>query len=207
MIRHMTTELNSRERRSGVPPLSCEKNKRQGAASTSQAANRLHQPPENTGGTLCDIANGHAFVPQRVGPPVPVLAAFGVDGLHQCTMLGSWDFERVVGENPEALVRSRRTMGPTGTSEKWKDVIIQIGERAYLCGDETRIVGYAATHEEAGRIVREFKESYGSSPLHPGGSFQLIRKERYDDIKCENVPLGADPEISYRERKIATLAA
>lgn len=149
---------------------------------------------------LCDLTKGNAFVPERNGPPVPVIAAFGAGRMHMCKRMGAWDFDRAAAENPDLLIRSFRLQGPTGRTDRWEDVIFQFGERAFLCGDQTRIVGYAVTQAETDRIVKQFTETYGLVPDHPGGSFQLIRHERFE-IKCENVIL--DPESVLGERAFA----
>jgi hypothetical protein len=38
---------------------------------------------------FCDLTKGHAFFPERNGPAVPILTAFGADRLHQCKLQGS----------------------------------------------------------------------------------------------------------------------
>jgi len=149
---------------------------------------------------LCDLTKGNAFVPERNGPPVPVIVAFTSGPLHMCRRVGEWDFDRAAAENPDCLIRSFREQGPSPQSDRWADVMFQFGEREFLCGDPTRIVGYAATRDAADRTVRDFAERYGRIPKHQGGSFQLIRQERFE-IKCENVPLG--PETLLEEAAFA----
>lgn len=147
--------------------------------------------------SICDLATGHAFHPGPQEPPVPVLAAFGAGSLHQCRLEGSWDFERAAAENPRAVLRSYRALKRRNMEARWRDVIFQFGERAFLCGDSKRIVGYAASYAAAEKLVRDFDASYGQDSGAAGGSFQLIRKSHYR-IECENVVLDADTVLGEK---------
>jgi len=140
---------------------------------------------------VCDLAKGNAFYPGLNEPPVPVLAAFGAHSLHQCRLEGLWDFDRAATENAQSVVRSYRILKRKNMEIRWEDVIFQFGERTFLCGDSRRIVGYASSHEKAEKTIRDFTLSYGEHFRNSGGSFQLIRKNRYG-IGCENVVLDAD---------------
>ena len=141
---------------------------------------------------ICDLSKGHAFSPSYEGPPVPVLLAFGTEPLCDCHVKGSWDFDRAIAENPKCLLRSMRRLEHSNRLDKWEDVLLQFGNRAFLYGDDTRICGYASTPPEAEQIVRDFTESYGNKLPPAGGSFQLIRKTRHSEITCENVDLAAE---------------
>jgi hypothetical protein len=121
-----------------------------------------------------------------------VLAAFGIERLNECRLRGSWDFERAITEKPKHLHRSVRLLGTGGNHNKWDDVLLQFGERSFLYGSAAQITGYASTFAEAEQIVREFTAAYGTKKPPMGGSFQLIRKERFDEITCENVDLGPE---------------
>ena len=146
----------------------------------------------------CDLTHGNAFFPERNGPPVPILTAFGADNLHQCRVGGEWDFNRAVAENRSGLIRSfRRLFRKTGT-DVWEDVIFQFGERRFLCGEKFRIIGYGETAEDAEKIVNDFTAAYGTTPPQTGGRFQLIRKDR-NDFRCENVTLGVETVLSDEE--------
>ena len=149
-------------------------------------------------GFLCDLAKGNAFYPGINEPPVPVLAAFGPNGLHQCRLEGLWDFERAATDNPQAVVRSYRILKRNDMGARWEDVIFQFGERAFICGDSRRIVGYAANYEEAEGLVQNFNLSYRKDFPCSGGKFQLIRKNRYG-IECENVILEADTVLGEQK--------
>ena len=140
----------------------------------------------------CDLSKGHAFSPSYEGPPVPVLIAFGTEPLCDCSLKGSWDFDRAIAENPQRLLRSMRRLEHSNKLDKWDDVLLQFGDRAFLYGEDTRICGYASTPVAAERIVRHFTESYGNKVPQAGGSFQLIRKTRHSEITCENVDLAAE---------------
>ena len=140
---------------------------------------------------VCDLAKGNAFYPGLNEPPVPVLAAFDANCLHQCKLEGSLDFEQTAADNPGSVIRSYRLLKRNRKGVRWEDVIFQFGQRAFLCGDQRRNVGYASSHQEAEKIVRDFTLSYGQDFHKSGGSFQIIRKNRYG-IECENVILDAD---------------
>ena len=165
-------------------------------ASESAALQGSWIPPYPGAPTLlCDLTKGNAFVPERNGPPVPVAAAFGTGNLHQCRLGGSWDFERAIEENSSALVRSFRRLFRKAGTDIWEDVIFQFGERRFLCGENSRIIGYGETAWDAEQIVSDFTAAYGTTPPKTGGRFQLIRKDRFD-FKCEDVTLGADTVLS-----------
>jgi hypothetical protein len=146
---------------------------------------------------IFDLAKGNAFYPGINEPPVPVLAAFGAHRLHQCRLEGSWDFERAAEDSPRSVVRSYRILKRNDMGVRWEDVIFQLGERAFICGDSRRIVGYAASYKDAEKIVQEFHLSYRKDFSNTGGKFQLIRKNRYG-IECENVVLEADTILEER---------
>ncbi|MFZ4778942.1 MAG: hypothetical protein ACOYM3_26550, partial [Terrimicrobiaceae bacterium] len=115
---------------------------------------------------------------------MPILAAFGAGNMHQCRVTGSWDFDLAVSENPGGLIRSFRRLFRKTNTDVWEDVIFQFGERRFLCGEKSRIIGYGETAEDAEMIVNDFTAAYGATPPKTGGRFQLIRKDRFD-FKCE----------------------
>jgi len=146
----------------------------------------------------CDLSAGRSFFPYRNEPPVPIVAAFGKDRLHQCRLEGSWDFSRAARENREALVRSFRQLKHKAGEDHWEDVIFQFGERRFLCGEKSRIVGYGATAEDAEKIVTDFTAAYATTQEKTGGQFQLIRKEQ-NNFKCESVTLGLETVLNDEE--------
>lgn len=140
---------------------------------------------------VCDLAQSNAFCESYSQPHVPVLAAFGSDRLHACRLVGSWDLDRAVSENPGALFRSIRKLFPEESLKQWDDLTFQFGPRSFLYADESRIVGYAETPDEADRLVAKFQETYSKpAPAPIGGSFCLIKTGR--QIGFETVPLGAE---------------
>ena len=154
---------------------------------------RVRQPGAHLS---CDLSQGGTFYPSHSAPPVPVIVVFGSEPLCECQGKGTWDFDRAISENPGNLIRSVHMQGRTGSRQKWSDVLFQLGERAFLYGAHSRIHGYASSPAEAERIVQDFTKSYGIEKPPVGGSFQLIRKERYDEITCENVDLGPATVLS-----------
>ncbi len=143
-----------------------------------------------TATTVCDVAQGAAFSPDFNRPHVPVVAAFGGDRLHRFGMPGSWDLDRAVSENSNALFRSIRRHFPDDRLKKWDDLTFQFGPQSFLYADDDRIMGYAETPEEAERLVAKFHETYQTPPVPTGGSFYLITTGK--EIGSETVPLGAE---------------
>lgn len=143
----------------------------------------------------CDLAEGNAFFPSQNTPPVPVLVGFGGNRLHQCRAEGCWDFERAIAENSDRLIRSYRNLLSRGSSEEWEDLIFEFEPGAFLCADKRRIVGYAGSHAEAERLVKEFIAAYSKAPVPSGGSFHLINMGRIE-ISTETVSLSTDTILS-----------
>jgi hypothetical protein len=139
---------------------------------------------------VCDLAAAGAFAHDYTSPHVPVLAAFGGDRLHRYGMPGSWDLERAVTENANALFRSIRRHFPDERLKKWDDLTFQFGPRSFLYADDTRIIGYAETPQEAERLVAKFNETYNKPPAPTGGLFYLITTGK--EIGIETVPLEAE---------------
>ena len=142
---------------------------------------------------ICDLAAAPAFSLLCGRPHIPVMAAFGAGRLHRFDRLGmpgSWDLDRAVAENPNALLRSVRRHFPDKRLKEWDDLTFQFGPRSFLYADDHEIMGYAETPEEAERLVAKFDETYRNPPVPTGGSFYLITKGK--EIGIETVPLGAE---------------
>jgi hypothetical protein len=140
--------------------------------------------------TVCDLAEANAFCEGYGKPHVPVSVAFGGERLHVCRLQGSWDLDRAVAENTDALFRSIRKLPSKDTVAEWDDLTFQFGPRAFLYADKDRIVGFASTPMEAERLVTQFSKTYLKPSTPCGGTFYLIQQERYD-IKCQIVTLPA----------------
>ena len=143
---------------------------------------------------ICDLGQANGFSDSGNKPHVPILAAFGGDDLHVCSLRGSWDLDRAVLENAAVLIRSIRRL-PSKSSNRtaigWDDLTLQFGSRAFLYADADRIVGYASTPTDAERLVTQFSKTY-LKPLTPtGGEFHLIQQDRFD-ISCRTVSLSSD---------------
>jgi ATPase family associated with various cellular activities (AAA) len=128
-------------------------------------------------------------------PHVPVLAAFGGDRLHACRLEGSWDLDRAVSENTDALFRSIRSLSHKDSIAEWDDLTFQFGPRASLYADENRIMGFASTQIEAERLVTQFSRTYTKSPVPSGGVFNLIAQVG-EEIRCHTVSLPPDTILS-----------
>lgn len=148
--------------------------------------------PESAVRLVCNVAEAYAIRPSSNLPPLPIVAAFGSESLHQCRLEGEWDLDRAIAANPARVTRSYRNIMP---ENEWEDIIFQFGPRAFLCADQKRVVGYASTPQEAENLVREFSEIYTHSSVAAGGSFQLIKQDEYE-ISCEPVTLKPDSVLS-----------
>jgi hypothetical protein len=137
---------------------------------------------------VCDLAETNAFCEYHGKPHVPVSAAFGAERLHVCRLQGSWDLDRAVKENSDALFRSIRKLPSEDTVAEWDDLTFQFGPRSFLYADKNRIVGFASTPKEAERLVAQISKTCLKSPAPTGGTFYLIKQGRYD-IECETVTL------------------
>ena len=51
----------------------------------------------------CNLSDENTFSAGKYGPPMPVLKAFGASRLNECYVIGSWDYERAIAENPQSL--------------------------------------------------------------------------------------------------------
>lgn len=151
----------------------------------------------------CDITRSHPFTSGRYGlvAPAPIVAAFGAGDIHRCSMPGKWDLQRAVDEKAGALIQSDREVAFSGAPNQWETLLFQFGERMFLHADESQIVGYAPTLDEADRIIQDFNTKFAMPSVHTGGHFQLIRRENYSDIKCEQVKL--QPETQLTEEQFA----
>jgi ATPase family protein associated with various cellular activities (AAA) len=137
---------------------------------------------------VCDLAEANAFCEYQGKPHVPVSAAFGAERLHVCRLQGSWDLDRAVKENSDALFRSIRKLPSEDTVAEWDDLTFQFGPRSFLYADKNRIVGFASTPKEAERLVAQVSKTCLKPPAPTGGTFYLIKQGRYD-IECETVTL------------------
>jgi ATPase family associated with various cellular activities (AAA) len=139
---------------------------------------------------VCDLAECDAFSPGYKGMHVPVVVAFGGGPLHECRMHGFFDLDRALSENSAALFRSVRRLDEDRKLSQWDDLTFQFGPRSFLYADETRVMSYAETSQEAERLVTKFSECYRKPPTPRGGCFYLIRTGR--EISRELVLLGTE---------------
>lgn len=139
---------------------------------------------------VCDLTECSPFSPGYKGPHVPVLAAFGGDRFHECRVSGSFDLDRAMVENSTALFRSVCRLDTDDRLQKWDDLTFRFGPRSFLYTDETRVLGYAETAQEAERLVSKFSENYSKPPTPRAGCFYLIRTGR--EISRELVLLGTE---------------
>ena len=159
-----------------------------------------HPPAAETGQeaprptVYCNLTDDHTFSPYLVTRAhVPVLANFGADRLHMCTLHGSWDLKRAVSEQAAALFRSVHWCSEDKPSS-WDDLTFRFGSRAFLYADDTRVIGYATTPQEAEELVKKFSATYKKPPEPTGGMFHLIKSGR--EISSEMVPLEADTVLA-----------
>src|ERR1035441_5396711 len=121
--------------------------------------------------TACDLGEANAFCESYGKPHVPVSVAFGGERLHVCRLQGSWDLDRMVSENTDALFRSIRKLPSKDTLAEWDDLTFQFGPRTFLYADRDRIVGFASTPMEVERLVTQFSKAYLKPPTPSGGLF------------------------------------
>jgi hypothetical protein len=144
---------------------------------------------------VCDLSEARAFCPTYFTPHVPVLAAFGGERLHKCRLHGSWDLDRMVSENTDALFRSIRNLpskDAKDNSMEWDDLTFQFGPRTFLYADKDRIIGFASTPIIAERLVTQFSKAYSKpKATTSGGMFYLIQQDG-DNIRCKEVSLSPD---------------
>lgn len=76
----------------------------------------------------------------------------------------------------------------------WDDLTFQFGPRAFLYADHDRMIGHAATPQEAERLVAKFSEAYTKPPAPTGGELYLITTGK--EIGFEDIPLGAETILS-----------
>jgi len=158
------------------------------AVQVSEAGTQGQGKSDSPSSTVCDLAEANAFCEYLGKPHVPVSAAFGAGRLHACRLQGSWDLDRAVAKNSNALFRSIRKLPSKDTVAEWDDLTFQFGPRSFLYADKNRIVGFASTPKEAERLVTQFGKTCLKSPDPSGGAFYLIEQGRYD-IGCQIVTL------------------
>ena len=130
----------------------------------------------------CDLARAEAFIEGSRNPHVPVLAAFGGGRLHTCRLYGSWNLDRMAADNGDKLFRSIRklpTLEAKEPTKEWDDLTFRFGPQSFIYADINRIVGFAATADEAERLVNEFSKKYHNPKpaVETGGIFYLIQYE------------------------------
>jgi hypothetical protein len=145
---------------------------------------------------ICDIADGNAFVEEYRKPHIPVMSAFGGGRLHVCRFYGSWDLDRMITENGDALFRSIRKLSSKSTKDatkEWDDLTFKFGPRAFLYADKDRMIGFAATSDEAERLVADFAKKYHKPKpaIESGGVFFLLQFEG-ETIRTREVSLSSN---------------
>ena len=145
---------------------------------------------------ICDLADASAFVEEYRKPHVPVMSAFGGGHLHACRSYGVWDLNQMISENADTLFRSIRKFSSKDAkviAKEWDDLTFQLGPRAFLYADATRLIGFAATPMEAEWLVTQFSQKYRSPLPAPsaGGAFNLIQQAG-ENIRTKEVPLLPD---------------
>ena len=142
----------------------------------------------------CNLSSAEAFVEGMRNPHVPVLAAFGGGRLHTCRLYGSWDLNRMVEDHGNILFRSIRKL-PTNDAKdgkkEWDDLTFRFGPQSFVYADTTRIVGFAATTDEAERLINEFSKKYHTPKPAAGGIFYLVQFIK-DYISTKEVTLSPE---------------
>ena len=135
------------------------------------------ETPHASTNVLC-LDGSNAFWEEKSKPHAPILSAFGGDCLHSCRLYGSWDLKQMVSDHANLLFRSIRLLPAKDAKEptkEWDDLTFQFGPRSFVYADIRRIVGFAATSDEAEQLVADFAKKYHKPPAaSPGGIFYLI---------------------------------
>jgi len=143
----------------------------------------------------CNLSTAEAFVEGTRNPHVPVLVAFGGGRLHTCRLYGSWNLEQMAVDHADALFRSIRKLPTKDAKEpkkEWDDLTFRFGPTAFVYADINRIVGFAATTDEAERLVNVFSKKYHKpKPTTAGGVFYLIQFDG-DGIRTREVTLSPE---------------
>lgn len=137
---------------------------------------------------VCEMAEAGAFAPYLDRPHGPVLAAFGGGPMHLCRIPGNHDLERLRAQHASSLFRSQHRYRLEKGEAYWDDLTFRLGPRSFIYADDTRVIAYAASADEAERLALQFHEACALPPEPRGGSYQLIRIGR--DISTERVPLS-----------------
>ncbi len=107
-------------------------------APVAETATQAHGNPDSPTRMICDLGQANGFSDSGNKPHVPILAAFGGDDLHVCSLRGSWDLDRADSENADVLIRSIRRLpakSSNSTAIGWDDLTLQFGSSA---GSTTR---------------------------------------------------------------------
>ena len=160
----------------------------------------LNNPNQTT--VICDLAEANAFVETLGKPHAPVMSSFGAGRLHVCRLNGTWDLDLMVKDHADAMFRSIRRLNSNKTLEVWDDLTFQFGSRSFVFADITRIVGFAATSDEAESLVKNFAEAYSKVVVKAatGGEFNLIQMEG-SEIKCHKIKLPASTLLTSEALK------
>ena len=172
-----------------------------GSPAPVAVATPAHHPPAAATGqeaprptVYCNLTDDHTFSPYLVTRAhVPILANFGAGQLHMCTLHGNWDLERAVSEQATALFRSVHWCSDD-KPPSWDDLTFRFGPHAFVYADDLRVIGYAATPQEAEALARKFGAAYRKPPAPTGGVFHLIKSGR--EISSETVPLETGTVLS-----------
>ena len=148
------------------------------AAIKFASASRKRGKPASPTGVICDLGETSTFGEFNGRPNVPIMSAFGAERMHACRLSGSWDLERAVAKNPEAVVRSVRYLPVQNSEARWDDLTFQFGPRAFLYADANWVVGFASTALEAERLVTQFSKTCGRPATACGGDFHLIQQSQ-----------------------------
>ena len=102
----------------------------------------------------------------------------------------------MITENGDALFRSIRKLSSKSTKDatkEWDDLTFKFRLRAFLYADKDRMIGFAATLDEAERLVADFAKKYHKPKpaIESGGVFFLLQFEG-ETIRTREVSLSSN---------------
>lgn len=165
------------------------------ALSTTSSETRTHPSPAAQ--LTCELSEAGAYAPSYDHPHGPVLAAFAGGPLHEFCMYGRYDLTQLMAKHGEQLFRSNRQTHIQKTDIKWDNLTFRVGPLAFVYVDESRVISFADTADEAERLTRLFHGDCTLPPEPQGGNYRLIRIAR--DIGTERVPLSLDTVLSEQQ--------
>lgn len=148
----------------------------------------------------CELSEAGAYSPSYDHPHGPVLAAFAGGPLHEYRTVGKFDLAKLITLHTQYLFRSVYRSESIAADSLWDDLTFRLGPHAYVYADESRLIAFADTAQEAERLACQFHEACVMPPEPQGGSYRLIRVGR--DITTQQVPLTSETVLTAPQLRL-----